>query len=276
MRCIVTGAAGFIGCHLVAMLRERGWDVGAVPHRWQWLLNVQGQYDVCFSLGWEGTHKADYDSLEQIENVDATLEAVELAHRNGCTHFIGLGSQAEYGPSFQPLTENSPLHPATMYGRAKLAAGILSEGLCKHLGIKHTWLRLLATYGPDGDDPEHLIPATIRRLMAGEKAIVYGGGQLHDYLYVTDVCEALIAVAEAETQGIYVLAGQWPWPVQQIAGYLAEAIVGDRQALEWREWAGMPLVGTSALMNVNHWRPRVLIRDGLDRTIAWYKAEVKQ
>ncbi len=104
--------------------------------------------DVVFHLGWEGTTGiARSDILGQLENVRYIIEAVKLAKRCGCSTFVGVGSQAEYGRVYNKVASNNSVNPDTPYGNIKYTAGRISGVLCKELSIKHMWARVFSAYG---------------------------------------------------------------------------------------------------------------------------------
>ena len=80
---------------------------------------TQGRQDsVFYHLGWSGTFgKLRNDAGLQQKNVEYTLDAVRLAGRLGCTKFIGVGSQAEYGVRNTTMRETDELHPLSEYGK---------------------------------------------------------------------------------------------------------------------------------------------------------------
>lgn len=83
-------------------------------------LQMEGKYDAFIHLSWEKTFGASRDDAEvQTRNIQYTQDAVQLAHRCGCTVFVGAGSQAEYGIVPGVITEETPCNPFSAYGKAK-------------------------------------------------------------------------------------------------------------------------------------------------------------
>lgn len=164
-------------------------------------LQLDGTYDAFIHLSWEKTFGASRDDAEvQTRNIQYTLDACQLASRCGCQVFVGAGSQAEYGVQSVDLTPDLPVKPESGYGIAKYAAGKLSAMLCKSLGIRHCWARILSVYGPhDGENT--LISYVIRELQAGRSPELTRCEQLWDYLYADDAGEALLAIAEKGIDG---------------------------------------------------------------------------
>lgn len=159
-KCIVTGAAGFTGCNLVERLLAAGYFVYCVVRensahnkRLENLANVQLVYadlaeyknlhqqiqepcEIFFHLAWQGGR---YDFAAQYQNVEDTLGALEAAKEIGCKRFVCTGSQAEYGPHQDLITEETCPHPIDAYGSAKLAACILTRQRAMDLGIEWIW-----------------------------------------------------------------------------------------------------------------------------------------
>jgi nucleoside-diphosphate-sugar epimerase len=164
-------------------------------------LQLDGTYDAFIHLSWEKTFGASRDDAEvQTRNIQYTLDACQLAKRSGCQVFVGAGSQAEYGVQSEDLTPDLPVKPESGYGIAKYAAGKLSAMLCKRLGLRHCWVRILSVYGPhDGENT--LISYVIRELQAGRSPELTKCEQLWDYLYADDAGDALLAIAEKGVDG---------------------------------------------------------------------------
>lgn len=161
-----------------------------------------GQADCFYHLAWGGTYgDARNDVKFQEKNVQYTLDAVRLANRLGCSCFIGVGSQAEYGRvESVKLSSDTPTNPENEYGKAKLKAGISSRSLCKELGIRHIWTRVLSIYGPF-DGPNTLITSTIGKIINGERPALTAGEQVWDYLYSKDAAKALLMLGESGLDG---------------------------------------------------------------------------
>lgn len=167
--------------------------------------------EVMVHAGWKGVGNGDHAQAFQVsENLPTTLKTVELAAQAGCRQWIGLGSQAEYGVANRRIDESVPADPGTIYGKAKLAAGIAGLGLCDALGLTGSWVRVFSTYGP-GDSPRWLIPYVVRSLLRGESPDLSPCGQLWDFLHVADAARAILAVAESGAGGVFNLgSGEAP------------------------------------------------------------------
>jgi len=222
-RIIVTGATGAVGSAVVRRALANDISVTCIVHQGSKRLgnlpkderlsivecnlsdyrNLQmaGQYDAFIHLSWEKTFGASRDDAEvQTRNIQYTLDAVQLAHRCGCQVFVGAGSQAEYGVQSVDLTPDLPVKPESGYGIAKYAAGKLSAMLCKSLGMRQCWVRILSVYGPN-DGENSLVSYLIREFKNGNTPQLTKCEQMWDYLYADDAADAILAVAEKGNDG---------------------------------------------------------------------------
>ncbi|PKN31776.1 MAG: NAD(P)-dependent oxidoreductase, partial [Deltaproteobacteria bacterium HGW-Deltaproteobacteria-20] len=161
MRFVVTGASGHLGASLTNLLLGGGHDVLAIVRPQSDLYRLEGALDsvtlayagledlsacaeeiaefrpdVAVHLGWMGVTAEHRHSDAQITtNVTGTLDFFRIVRDAGCTAFIGVGSQAEYGPYDVALTEDLPVRPVTAYGVAKLSCGLLTSKLAELAGM---------------------------------------------------------------------------------------------------------------------------------------------
>lgn len=227
MRLLISGASGFIGAAVVRRALDAGHAVGVLMREGsddRRLRAMDGwtRFDVgpglaagslpmlrdfeprCFvHCAWRGVAGAERNAAWQItENLPMTLTSVELAAAAGCRMWIGLGSQAEYGPLNCRVSESMAERPATLYGRAKLSAGIAACGLAEALGMSAAWLRVFSVYGP-GDAPHWFLPYVVNELAAGRSPRLTACTQRWDYLHVDDAAAAILATAETEAAGTF-------------------------------------------------------------------------
>lgn len=232
--------------------------------------------DVVYHLAWSGSgHTGRDDSRRQSENVADALALVELAARAGAGTWIGMGSQAEYGPTPEVIDEAAPTRPVTAYGTAKLSAGLLTGTLCAARSIRHVWLRLLTAYGP-AEEPSYLIPYIILSLLSGRRPALTDGAQPGDYLYVTDVASAIHAAARAEScAGTFVLASGYHRPVREIALAIRD-LIDPRLELGLGDVVpSHPQLGLRGdprvLQSSTGWSPKVDLEAGLAGCVDWYR-----
>ncbi|MEK6280503.1 MAG: NAD-dependent epimerase/dehydratase family protein [Acidobacteriota bacterium] len=302
MRCLVTGASGHLGSHLTKRLLQEGWNVAALvrPESDLWRLKdllelitvirsdlshvseaaqaiTQAQPEAVFHLAWQGVTSAFKNEPGQlVDNVAGSLKLLEIARDAGAKLWVGIGSQAEYGPHPGVLSEDTPANPETAYGAAKLRVGLQTKELCELSGIRHVWLRLLATYGPM-DDERHLIPTVIRQLLKGERPRLTRGEQLWDYLYIEDAADAIYrAAVSKDARGVFNLGSGKSHSVRSILERIRDLIdpslsLGFGEAPYPPDQTMRLETNIDRLRQATGWSPKVDLDVGLARTVDWYK-----
>lgn len=244
-------------------------------------LESDNKYDVFYYLAWEGTSgSARNDIYIQNKNIQYTLDAVRLAKRLGCHTFIGAGSQAEYGRVMGKITPDTPAFPENGYGIAKLCAGQMSRLLCSQIGIRHIWVRILSVYGPM-DNENSLTMSTIKKLINNEQTHFTKGEQIWDFLYSDDAANALYLLGEKGMNGktyclgsgiTHVLKDAITEIINQINPN-AETGIGD---LPYPPNQVMYLCADiSCITDDTGFKPLVSFKDGIQKTIEWYKEKNK-
>lgn len=301
MKIFLTGASGFVGSfflrdilssdqHEVAVLLrdpEKALRIADILHHTKIIqgnLNKQKDFEneletfkpeAFVHLAWNGVMGSDRNSTTQWRNVTETLELVEMASRLGAKDWIGLGSQAEYGPCQNKIDETTNTNPTTLYGVSKLAACKLSERLCQELGIRHSWLRLFSSYGPN-DNSDWLIPYLISTLFKGEKPSLTNAEQLWDYIYVEDVASAITAVLKNKSaSGIFNLGSGTALSLRTMIENIRDLIDKDLilgfGELAYRSDQVMHLeANISRLKLMASWTPNFDFETGIEKTVKWY------
>ena len=223
-RVLVLGASGFIGSWAVRALIARGaethvlcrpssdlWRLAGVepfethahPES-EWTSVIERvRPDVVLSLDWAGVAGANRDDAEQFANLQRHDDVVKAAASAGARRFVGVGSQAEYGPKNEVIVETASTEPRTAYGRAKLAAMAATRARCAELGIEWAWARVFSTYGAL-DNGHWLLPLIADALITGTDIDLTTGEQRWSYLNGADAGAAMAAIALADdASGIY-------------------------------------------------------------------------
>jgi nucleoside-diphosphate-sugar epimerase len=232
---------------------------------------------VLFHFGWDGTYGSDRrDLYRQLDNAQYTLDAVHLAHDAGCAVFVGAGSQSEFGHIEGVMHPDSPCNPDNGYGIAKLAASQMSRLLCRELGLRHEWCRILSLYGPF-DGAHTLIMSSIRKALKGEHLSCTKGEQVWDYIYSKDAARAFRLVAEKGTDGsIYCLGSGHTRILRDYITALRDAVnpaleIGFGE-LDYYPNQVMHLeADLSNLIADTGYAPKYSFEEGIQETVAWAK-----
>lgn len=302
MRALVTGATGFVGSQLVehlldrgdavAILRRSGGDPRRIGHLLHRVVAIDGDLggieasrdaidafgpDATFHLAWSGVAGPGREDASLVDgNVGGTLGLLRAAAMAGCRTFVGLGSQAEFGPSSGAIGEDAPADPTTWYGVAKACTHLMARRLAEDLGVRFAWIRLFSAFGP-GDHPGALIPTLIRSLLAGERPSMTSGEQLWDFLYVGDAAEAIRRVADSPgAGGAFNLGSGRVRRISDVATTVRDLIDPSLPlGLGERPYGPRPIMHLQAdigrLRGATGWAPSTPLDEGLRRTIRWHR-----
>lgn len=259
-RILVTGAAGFIGSHLVDRLLADGREVVGVDsftgcysrERKERNLTLARESDA-FSLVEGDLLSLDPEVL--LSNVDAvvhmagepgvrrswgvhfqrymernvmtTQRLLEAAYQIGDVKFVYASSSSVYGgDGGYPMNEDHPRRPASPYGTSKLAAEELVGLYRRERGVPTTALRYFTVYGPR-QRPEMALSRFLFAANRGRPVEIYGDGeQIRDMTYVTDAVNATVAALEAQP-GVYNVGGGVRATVNEMLGAVRSATGAD-------------------------------------------------
>jgi nucleoside-diphosphate-sugar epimerase len=179
------------------------------------------------------------------------------------------------------MVETDPVHPQNLYALTKFAAEEACRFYSARYGVESASLRIFPPYGP-ADNARRMVPYVIGSLLRGEKVQLTTGKQQWDFVYVGDIADAYLAVLRrpgaAAAAGVLNVGTSEPHSVREVVETLKE-ITGSVSELAW---GAVPHRATEVWFNsadihrIGHvlgWQPKVPLRDGLRRTIDWYRAQ---
>ncbi|MGJ8477733.1 NAD-dependent epimerase/dehydratase family protein [Sphingobium yanoikuyae] len=304
MRALLVGGAGFIGSHLARRLFAEGWEVHVLlrPDSDGWRLATLPdvtQHRLALSHGpalqaciadsapthifwlvgntaWrhDGAVTQAGASVETLAGFLALLEAVARTGRPP-QMVVRTGSIAEYGAQAVPFREDQRERPLTAYAASLTAATYYAQALARNLPFPIVTARLALVYGP-GQAADFLVPALIGACIAGRPIILSRPTDRRDLIHVGDAVDALLCIAESNVRGGTILNVGSGTDVA--VGDLADRVVGLTGAnprLVRRETIDDPVtlrLAVEALAMNLGWRARIMLDDGLERTISAVRA----
>jgi dTDP-glucose 4,6-dehydratase len=306
---LVTGAAGFIGGHLVAELVRRGARVRAFVHYRsgedrgtldelepegagelevvpgdlrdaESVAQATAGAEIVFHLGALIAIPYSYvNPRGYVEtNVVGTLNVANAALAAGVERVVHTSTSEVYGTARTvPITETHPLEPQSPYAASKLGADKLMDSFHRSYGLPVTVLRPFNTYGPR-QSRRAIVPTIITQALAGDRLRLGALEPRRDLTYVGDTVEGFIAAACADAAigrtvqlgtGRDVSVGELVEVVGALLGRELEVEL-DPQRLRPPASEVMRLISSPALaLELLGWAPRTSLEDGLRETIAY-------
>jgi dTDP-glucose 4,6-dehydratase len=305
VRLLVTGAAGFLGSHLVDRLLADGHSVVGLDNFLTGspdnLAHLGGhprfrfvQYDVTNYLLVDGpldgvfhfaSPASPIDYLEKpIQTLDVgsrgTHHALGLARAKGATFVLASTSEVYGDPQIHPQAESywghvNPIGPRGVYDEAKRFAEALTMAYFRHHGLPTRIVRIFNTYGPrmrPGDG--RVVSNFVVQALRGEPLTLYGDGtQTRSFCYVSDLVEGVVRLFERGDEQPVNLGNPAECTVRQLAESVLR-VTGSRSALvcgplpEDDPRVRQPDI-TRARTTLD-WAPTVPLEEGLRRTAAWF------
>lgn len=310
---LVTGATGLVGSWLCRRLVEDGARVVALVRDWdpqsEFIRSgtikrctvvagcledyptlvraiTEHRTDTVFHLGAQAiVGTALISPLATFEtNIRGTYNLLEACrvHRELVARVVVASSDKAYGRSDQlPYTEAMPVNGRHPYDVSKSCADLLAQTYAASYGLNLAVARCGNIYGGGDLNWSRIVPGTIRSVLEGKRPVLRSDGSfVRDYLYVEDVVDAYLALAEAAGRpGVrgeaFNFSPQHPLTVLEITRAVLAAM--DRADLQ-------PVILASARDEIKDqyldagkaarllgWEPRYGLEDGLEATVAWYR-----
>lgn len=300
MVALVTGADGFIGAWLAEALKERGYRViayvrslSALDSGAHWvvigdvrdvdrLTEVIRKYRVNYVLHLAAQSIVpvahDIPFITYDTNVRGTLAVLEACRRaGGVTSVVAASTDKVYGEAVHPYREGDALSGYAPYEASKVCADILAHSYGKTYDLPIRVVRCGNVYGGGDFQWSRIIPGTILAYLEGRRPIIRSDGTpVREYVYVKDVVDAYIRIAEWNGEGVQAFnigSGEaisvldLVRKIQRIMGATAEPQVmgGAKSELHYQR------LDYSKIRGLLGWQPKYTLDVGLKETIKWYR-----
>jgi nucleoside-diphosphate-sugar epimerase len=310
---LVTGAAGFVGSNIVHSLLERGEEVRGIDNsshsRPENIAGIIDKFDfhhgditdleavrsACKGVDFV-LHQAALGSVPRSlddplatnhANIVGTLTVLQAARTTGVKRVVYASSSSAYGDTpTLPKRESMPSNPISPYAVSKYAGELYAQTFNKVMGLETVSLRYFNVFGPRQHPSSQyaaVIPKFIRMMLNGEQPIMFGDGtQTRDFTFIENVVSANLLACQAPGANVCgkmfnVAAGkmfslnQLYSMLQELTGFskppkYAPARTGDVHD---------SLADISAAEKAMGYRTLVGFQEGLQRTVEWYRAELR-
>lgn len=300
MRFLITGGAGFIGAALANRLVQEGHhvrvldnlsnsergslvpavhftrgDVNDIPLLWTMLQDIDCVYHLAarVSVAQSILYPRDYNDV----NVGGTVSLMEAMRDAGVSRVILASSGAIYGQQQQqPVSEAVLPLPDSPYAVSKWSAEQYMTTIGALWGIETVALRIFNAYGPRQSMPvSHapVVPRFLRQALSGGSIVIFGDGeQTRDFIYITDVVEALLRAAHIREvrRLVFNIGSGRESSVNELSEKIEEVTALSLKRVYNREKAGgvgRLVADISQAQALLKWEPTVSLGEGLARTL---------
>ncbi len=307
MKCLVTGAAGFIGSRLSLRLLQEGFPVTGIDCFTDYyarelkeqnlaplqdqkgfrfipedintldLLDLIPEVDAVFHMAAQAGVRASWGtsfSEYTRNNIEATQKLLEASKQSGIEKFVYASSSSVYGASPElPSRETSPTRPYSPYGVSKLAAEHLCILYAANYGVPTVSLRFFTVYGP-GQRPDMAFHKFLKAVAQDQPVTVYGNGeQTRDFTYIDDIVDAnLAALTRGRPGEVYNVGGGHRRTLKDLFP-IFEQVTGRNLRIEWHNQQKGDVPHTSAdiaraALDLGY-APKTALEDGLEEEWKW-------
>jgi nucleoside-diphosphate-sugar epimerase len=307
LKALVTGGAGFIGSNISRRLAQEGWSVRIVDNlssgKLGNLSDIAGKIefvqadigdeatagkavagvDVVFHLAAQVSVPASVDDPVRTHRdcTDATFKLLLAARDAKVRRFVYSASSAAYGDDpEQPKKETMLPRPISPYAIGKLAGEYYCSVFARVFGIETISLRYFNVFGPYQDPKSQYaaaIPAFIATMLKGNRPTIYGDGeQTRDFTFIDNVVQAnlLAATAKCTAGEVVNIASGTSVTVNETISNLNDILGMNVQPVYAPPRAGdvkFSSADISLARKTLGFEPQVSFREGLTRTVEWYK-----
>lgn len=302
---LVTGGAGFIGSHLARGLLDRGdrvrvldnlstgskanlaglevdlieGDIRDVTVVQESIKDVDAIFHLAAFISVPGSMVDPLTCYEA--NLNGSLNVLMQASQAGVQRVVLASSAAVYGESESTVAENHPLNPLSPYAASKLAMEQAAQLFSQSFSLETICLRYFNVYGPrqSPDSPyAAAIPMFIQAMLASEPATIHGDGrQTRDFVYVSDVVEAMLLAADgvSVTSRVFNIGGGKSVPIIKLVDIIQRFFPENPDPV-----FGPPRQGDlrfseadiSSAERALGYRPRIDLQEGLGITVEWFRS----
>jgi NAD dependent epimerase/dehydratase len=307
-RVAVTGAAGFIGSHLVERLLEREADVtafvrynsrsenGLLATEHDRLTIVRGDVrdletisgllsdiDTVFHLAALVGIPYSYIHVGEVVavNVLGTLNVLTAAKEAGLERVIIASTSEVYGSArYVPMDEAHAKQPQSPYAASKVASDAIAMSFHAAFGAPVTIVRPFNTYGPRQSD-RAIIPTIISQALARDEVVLGNVTPRRDFTYVADTADGFIAAAESTATigeelnlgtGEDISVGELAQKIGDLLGRELGVTESEERVRPSTSEVDRLVSNNGRARELMGWEPAVSLDDGLRRTIDWVRA----
>lgn len=297
---LVTGATGFLSSHLVPALLDKGANVTGLSlekRHYPALKNFSYIHadlkdkdklketvrkiepSIIFHLAAYPNEEPTFENTDNCiqNNIQGTMNLIHSLKGISFDSFIHIGSYKEYSGNKTPFRETNTIFPMSSYAISKACTEMFCKAYHQIYGLPLVSLRLPAVYGP-GQSDKNLIPYLIKSSLSGHPLRLTKGEQKRELIYISDVIDALImASINKKACGEIINVGtnkeyRLKEIVKLILSLSNSRIKPEFGAIPYRKNEIWNMKGdNSKARSILNWEPKIGLKEGLVKTITYYK-----
>ena len=313
-KILVSGAAGFIGSHLVELLIKAGYNVKAFvrynsKNNWGWLENSKYKNDIEFFQGdirdFDAVNSAlhgcnsvfhlaaligiPYSYISPLAyirtNIEGTYNVLESSKQNNIENIIVTSTSETYGSAqYTPMDENHPLVGQSPYSSTKISSDTLALSYHKSFKLPVKVVRPFNTYGPR-QSARAIIPTVISQILNNEKTIELGSLKpKRDFTFVKDTVSGFFEISKKRSlegtvtnigMNSEVTMGDLVKKISHLMGKKIN-IKSDQDRVRPKSSEVDRLIcDNTKIKSVTNWEPQYSLEEGLSKTIQWFINNIK-
>lgn len=206
-RVLVTGAGGFIGGHVVNVLKGFGFDNESKIQKPESRADLSNYFETqrlierlkpthvlnCAAIRPQAAGSLNAQVQSNHEIVENLVHSLQQMGNEAV--FIQIGSAAEYSKNSVSITEHDDCNPSTVYGLDKLTSTLFLKEIAVESGVRSLILRPSTIYGPN-QKPDMLIPAVLQAIAGGPRVPIKNPFAVRDFTHVSDLAKACYLMIE--------------------------------------------------------------------------------
>jgi UDP-glucose 4-epimerase len=297
---LVTGAAGFLGSAVMSRLRKEGRNVVGLDLKEDRARGIKGcdlsqseelqttlaglEIDSivhCGAISGPMLHREE-PAFVAGTNINSTLNLLELARARAARRFVFCSSGSVYGvcdPRL-PVSEETSLHPTSIYAASKVAGEALVEAYQTAYGVEGVSLRIAAIYGSGRHTACHIRDMLAAALAGRRLEIAYGYDQRFHFVHVDDVAAAVTAalVTVRIARPSYNIAGDSGVSLGALADFVRrsapDAEIEVKHGIDPLSDIQGPYDLSAAAQDLG-WRPAITLEEGVRSYAEWLKMNIQ-
>lgn len=204
------------------------------------------------------------DNIKQLSNNILGMQTlIDVAQEHKVSKFIYISSTDLYNSNTH-VNEDAAINANSLCKMIQSS----NEQLLKNSGLQHLILRAPIVYGPR-EQKENLIPNVIKSIMNQQQVVVYGSQSERDWLYVTELCDAINTLMDKS--GIYNISTQHEIPINEFLQKVCNVLNQGWELIQYSFNDSKYTTVSNSKAIADGWEPKLKLSKAIENTVVWYK-----